>query len=115
MAAEPEDVIHHLVVGCDTAIAEIIERAHTTDDVTTMVAAALFAPVPGELLQRAAGAAQTTRDRQLVEIAVAHVAGDADRVDALARDHLVDHPDSVLVAWISANTHLQPATRKDPS
>jgi hypothetical protein len=115
MAAEPEDVIHHLVVGGDTAIAEIIERAHATDDVTTMVAAALFAPAPGELLQRAAGAAQSTRDRQVVAIAVAHVAGDADRVDALARDHLVDHPDSVLVAWISANTYPNRDTRKDPS
>ena len=115
MTAEPDDVIHHLVVGGDAAIAEIIERARTTDDVTTMVAAALFAPVPGELLHRAAGVAQTTRDRQVVAIAVAHVAGDADRVDALARDHLVDHPDSVLVAWISSNTHPRPPTRKDPS
>jgi hypothetical protein len=108
-------VIHHLVVGGDAAVAEIVEQAHTTDDVTTIVAAALFAPLPGDLLDRAAGVAQTTRDRQVVAIAVAHVAGDADRVDALARDHLVDHPDSVLVAWISANTHLQPPIRKDPS
>ena len=115
MPAEPDDVIHHLVVGGDAAIAEIIEQAHTSDDVTTMVAAALFAPVPGDLLQRAAGVAQTTRDRQVVAIAVAHGSGDADRVDALARDHLVDHPDSVLVAWISANTHPQPSSRKDPS
>ena len=115
MPAEPDDVIHHLVVGGDAAIAEIIERAHTTDDVTTMVAAALFAPVPGDLLDRAAGVAQTTRDRQVVAIAVAHVAGDTDRVDALARDDLVDHPDNVLVAWITANTHPQPPTRKDPS
>ena len=113
MPAEPEDVIHQLVVGGDAAIAEIIERAQTSDDVTTMVAAALFAPVPDDLLQRAAGVAETTRDRQVVAIAVARVAGDADRVDALARDHLVDHPDSVLVAWISANTH--PPIRKDPS
>ena len=36
---------------------------------------------------------------------VAHVAGDADRVDALAHDHLTDHPTSVLVAWISANPY----------
>ena len=114
MPAEPDDVIHQLVVGGDAAIAEIIERAHTSDDVTTMVAAALFAPVPGDLLQRAAGVAQTTRDRQVVAIAVAHVAGDADRVDALARDHLVDHPDSVLVAWISANTHPQPTNPEGP-
>jgi hypothetical protein len=114
MTAEPDNVIHQLVVGGEAAIAEIIERAHTTDDVTTMVAAALFAPVPADLLHRAAGAATTTRDRQVVAIAVAHVAGDIDRVDALARDHLVDHPDSVLVAWITANTH-PPPTRKDPS
>ena len=30
MTAEPDDVIHHLVVGGDAAIAEIIERAHTS-------------------------------------------------------------------------------------
>jgi hypothetical protein len=104
MPAEPDDVIHHLVAGGDAAIAEIIERAQTSDDVTTMVAAALFAPVPGDLLDRAAGVAQTTRDRQVVAIATAHVAGDGDLVDALARDHLTDHPTSVLVAWISAHT-----------
>ena len=115
MPAEPADVIHQLVVGGDAAIAEIIERARSSDDVTTIVAAALFAPTPGDLLDRAAGVATTTRDRQVVAIAVAHVAGDADRVDALARDHLVDHPDGVLVAWITANTHTQPPTRKDPS
>src|SRR5687768_4650196 len=115
MTAEPDDVIHHLVVGGDAAIAEILERAHTSDDVTTMVAAALFARDPGDLLQRAAGVAQTTRDRQVVAIAVAHVAGDADRVDALARDHLSDHPDNVLVAWITAHNHPNARTRKDPS
>jgi hypothetical protein len=42
-------------------------------------------------------------------IAVAHVAGDADRVDALARDG------SVLVAWISAKTQPNRHNRKDPS
>jgi hypothetical protein len=115
MTAEPDDVIHQLVVGSDAAIAEIIERAHTTDNVTTIVAAALFAPVPRDLLDRAAEVATITRDRQVVAIAIAHVAGDTDRVDALARDHLVDHPDSVLVAWITANTHPPPPTRKDPS
>lgn len=115
MPAEPNDVIHRLVVGGDAATAEIIERARTSDDVTTIVAAALFAAVPGDLLDRAAGVATTTRDRQVVAIAVAHVAGDTERIDALARDHLVDHPDSVLVAWITANTHPQPPTRKDPS
>jgi hypothetical protein len=115
MAAHSENVIHQLVAGGDGSIAEIIEQAQTSDDVTTIVAAALFAPVPGTLLHRASRVATTTRDRQVVAIAVAHVAGDADRVDALARDHLVDHPDSVLVAWITANTNPNPPIRKDPS
>lgn len=115
MPAEPENVIHQLAVGGDAAIAAIVERAQTSVDVTTLVAAAMFAPVPGELLHRATGLAKTTRDRQVVAIAVAHVAGDADRVDALARDHLVDHPDSVLVAWISANAYPNRPIRKEPS
>ena len=46
MPAEPENVIHQLAVGGEAAIAEIVERAQTSDDVTTVVAAALFAPVP---------------------------------------------------------------------
>jgi hypothetical protein len=115
MPAEPENVIHQLAVGDAAAIAEIVERAQTSDDVTTLVAAALFTPVPADLLGRAAEVAETTRDRQVVAIAVAHIAGDADRVDALARDHLVDHPDSVVVAWITANTYPNRHTRKDPS
>jgi hypothetical protein len=49
--------------------------------------------------------AATTRDRQLVAIAAAHLHGQRDLVDALARDHLVDHPDSVLVAWIAGASH----------
>jgi hypothetical protein len=117
MPAERENVIHQLAVGSDTAIAEIVERAQSSDDVTTVVAAALFAHGGNDdLLDRAAAVATSTRDRQLVAIAVVHVAGDADRVDALARDHLVDHPDSVLVAWItSASNAADTRTRKDPS
>jgi hypothetical protein len=110
MPAEPENVIHQPAVVHAADIADIVERAHTSVDVTTVVAAALFAPVPRDLLHRAAALATTTRERQVVAIALAHVAGDADRVDALARDHLADHPDSVLVAWITANTHADPAT-----
>jgi hypothetical protein len=33
--------------------------------------------------------------------AAAHLRGEHELVDALARDHLVDHPDNVLVAWIA--------------
>jgi hypothetical protein len=59
--------------------------------------------------------ATTTRDRQLVEIAIAHLAGNAGRVDDLARDHLVDHPDSVLVAWITSKSNHAIRTREDPT
>ena len=45
-------------------------------------------------------------------IARAHLAGDADLLDALVRDHLVDHPDSLLAAWI-ATQHAGP-TGTDP-
>jgi hypothetical protein len=41
-----------------------------------------------------------------VAIAGAYVAGDTDRVDALAREHLVDHPDDILVAWIAGQAKL---------
>jgi hypothetical protein len=70
-------------------------------DPILLVAAALIDPAAPGLLERANASAATTSDRQLVAIAAAHIARDADRVDALARDHLVDHPDNILVAWIA--------------
>ncbi len=35
-------------------------------------------------------------------VATAHIAGDEELLDALVRDHLADHPDHVLAAWIAA-------------
>ena len=40
--------------------------------------------------------------------AAAHLAHDEDLLDALVRDHLADHPDSILAAWI-ATQHQRPA------
>ena len=54
-------------------------------------------------LDRAAAMATTSRDRQVVAIARAHLELDSELVDALARDHLVDYPDSLIVAWIAAD------------
>jgi len=71
------------------------------EQVLRLVTAALVAPDGDGLLARAHGIAATTRDRQLVAIATAYRRGDRELVDALARDHLVDHPDNVLVAWIA--------------
>lgn len=67
-----------------------------------LVAAALSAPDWPDLLDRAAASATSTRDRQLVAIAAAHLRGDDDRALLLARDHLAEHPDAVLVAQIAA-------------
>ena len=96
-----EQLIHQLVVGDDAAISAIVETSRASDDPMILVAAALFAPDGNGLMARAGRMAATTRDRQLVAIASAHLRGDRDLVDALARDHLVDHPDNVLVAWIA--------------
>ena len=85
-------LVRRLAVGDDAAVAAI-------------VAAALFGADGDALLARAGVVAATTRDRQLVTIAAAHRRGDRRLVDALARDHLVDHPDSVLVAWIAGASH----------
>src|SRR4051794_7722361 len=113
---DPSNLIHQLVVGDANAVAAIVEAARSSDDVTTSVAGALFAPVPDELLARATALARTSRDRQLVAIVRAHLTGDHEHVDAMARDHLADHPDSVLVAWIAANPdRTTNPTRKDQS
>jgi hypothetical protein len=86
------------------------------DAVTTLVAAALFAPSPTALLARAAALARSTTDRQLVAIASAYVADDPDRVHVLASDHISGHPGSVLVAWMT-DTATSPSTTdaEDPS
>src|SRR6185437_8574647 len=98
-------LLRRLVTGDDAAIAAIVAASRTSDDPMILVAAALFAPDGNALVARAGGVAITTRDRQLVAIATAHLRGERDLVDALARDHLVDHPDNVLVAWIAAASH----------
>jgi hypothetical protein len=110
----PTHLIHRLAVGDATAVAAIVDASRTSDDAMVLVAAALFAADGDRLLARAEGVAATTRDRQLVAIAGAHLRGERDLVDALARDHLVDHPDSVLVAWI-AGASRTPSSSKEPS
>ncbi len=46
--------------------------------------------------------------------AAAHLAGHRNRVETLARDHLADHPDSVLVAWIAAAARTSTVTAPAP-
>lgn len=102
MPTDIEDLLRRMIGGDTTVPAQILDRAQTSESARLLVAAALVADEPEQYLTRAARSAITTRDRQLVALAAAHLNGDADLLDALARDHLSDHPDSVLAAWIAA-------------
>jgi uncharacterized protein YbaP (TraB family) len=111
----PEQLLHQLMVGDTAAIAAIVEASRTSDDPMVLVAAALFGPDRDGLMARAGGTAATTRDRQLVAIAAAHLRGELNLVDALAREHLVDHPDNVLVAWIAGAGRRSKAPHNPPT
>jgi hypothetical protein len=106
---DPEHLVRRLVSGDEATIAAIVEASQAGEDPLILVAAALFSSDGAALLARAERAATTTPERQLVAIAGAHLRGERELVDALAREHLVEHPDSVLVAWI-ANASLEATT-----
>ena len=121
MPDDTDTLIRRLIGGDERAAAEILDAARTTTSPTLLVAAALLAADPGELLNRAAHLAATTRDRQLVTVAATHLSGAAELLDALVQDHLADHPDNVLVAWIAAHQAAHqapcppsPGVRHDP-
>jgi hypothetical protein len=101
-ATSPEQLIRDSIAGRAGATDALLEAAGTSRDPGVLVAAALVAPGRPELVTRAAAAATCTRDRQLVVVATAHLHGDDDRALLLARDHLAEHPDSLLVAHIAA-------------
>ena len=106
-------LLRRLVTGDDAAITAIVDASRTSEDPLILVAAALFSQRGDCLLVRAEGLASTTRERQVVAIAAAHQRGDRELVSALARDHLVDHPDNVLVAWIADASHHQPPIKEE--
>jgi hypothetical protein len=107
--ADTATLLRQVIGGDAAATAHLVDRARSSDEPLLLVTAALVGPAGPDLLARATVSAATTRDRQVVAIAAAHLAGDSDRVDALARDHLVDYPDSILVAWIAAEGPPAPA------
>ena len=83
------------------------QREAMNTEASVLVAAAVVNADAGdtelarELLDHAKPQAVTTRDRQLVEIAAAHLAGNQDRFDALVRDHLSEYPDNQLANWMA--------------
>ncbi len=117
--ADTDTLVRQLISGDPAAAAEILARATTSTEPLVLTVAALLDPGTPELLHRAVAAATRRQDRQLTALAAAHLSGERDRVTALAREHLLDHPDSVLAAWIAAGaiTHSDnPATtRSAPS
>lgn len=114
MPPDFEVLLRRLIGGDTTAPGEILDRASTNESAGLLVAAALVTEKPAEaagFLARATKHAATTRDRQLVAIATAHLDDDADLLDALVRDHLSDHPDNILAAWIASQR--TPITQPD--
>lgn len=91
-----------MAIGGDAdASAWLVEHADGSDDPRVVTMAAVIERRPSSLA-RAQSIATTVRNRQVVAIALAHLSDEHDLVDALARDHLVDHPDSLIVAWIAS-------------
>jgi hypothetical protein len=103
--------IRQAIGGDAGAIARIREHATSTDNARVIVMAALLDNDPTRLVS-AGALAVNSRDRQIVEIARAHLSGACELVDALARDHLVDHPDSLIVAWIASTSALRASSEK---
>ena len=103
-----EQLIRQAIGGNGDAMTRVAADVAVTDDPVLLVLAALLGVPPDgcTLLDRAAAAASTREDRQLVAIARAHLAGDRELVDALARDHLVDFPGNYLVAWVASGAQM---------
>lgn len=100
--------IRSAIGGDAAAVAWVVAHADSLDEPLLLVMAALLERRPDRLdrldrLDRASTLATTSRDRQVVAIARAHLQGQRDLVDAFVRDHLVDHPDSLIVAWIAGD------------
>ena len=102
--SESAALLLRLIGGDPHAADEVLTLAKGTDDPSVLVAAGLLAQ-EHSYLDRAARCAVTVRDRHLVVLAKAHLEHRADLFDALIRDHLADHPDHVLAAWIAGRNH----------
>ena len=100
MPTDQTVLLHRLVGGDPRAAAEVLALAPTTDSASVLVAAAMLARDAGHLA-RAVELATGVRERQLVVLAEAHLEGNICLLDVLVRDHLADHPDHLLAAWLA--------------
>jgi len=93
-------LVRRLVGGDPRAAADVLALAPTTDSASVLVAAAMLTRDASHL-DLAVELASSPRERQLVVLAKAHLEGNTSLLDALVRDHLADHPDHLLAAWIA--------------
>ena len=93
-------LLHRLVGGDFDAADAVLSQAATTDSASVLVAAAMLSRDLHHLT-RATALATSARERQLVVLADAHLHGNNDLLDVLVRDHLAEHPDHLLAAWIA--------------
>jgi hypothetical protein len=98
---ESNALLHRLIRDHPDAPGEVLRSADGSTSTPLLVAAALLA-FDLALVRRAGRYATTTRDRQLVALAEAHLRGDADLLHVLVREHLSEHPDNLLAAWIAS-------------
>jgi len=96
-------LLDHLEAAAPGSASLSIARLEHSDDPVLVLVAALLGTSPSGPLARAAHLARSTRDRQLVAISTAHLAGDHDRARELVREHLVDYPNHPIVDRIIAN------------
>ncbi len=99
---DTDRLIRGLVVGDPDVIDRFAVGAPVGDRTAVLVAAALIAPAGRCLLGPALDAATTSRERRVVAVAAAYLGGDPDRALLLARDHLAEDPDHLLVAAMAA-------------
>jgi hypothetical protein len=103
-SSDPAALLLRLIGGTRTAVKDVLAAALTSQDPSVLVAAAMLSD---DLcyLTRAREHAFTVRDRQLVVLAETHLNDQGDLFDALVRDHLAEHPDHLLAAWIASQHH----------
>ena len=105
-----DTLIQLLVTGDIPGVRRACAAGDVVPSAERALVCSLVAADPGLRLEQASRLARNTRDRQLVAITEAHLAGDTDRVVVLVRDHLADHPDSLLAAWIATHHSAGTAT-----
>lgn len=101
---EIDRLVRRAMGGDDRAIRWLQANADGSGDPIVLVVAGVLDQRP-DRVEAAARSAVSSRGRQVAAIAAAHLRGEDDLVDGLARDHLVDHPDSVVVAWIVSRSN----------